>query len=161
MGTTGAGKTTIGSLLASRIGWRFADADDFHPESNIRKMKAGHPLDDADRRPWLASMRDAIEGWLASGDDTVLACSALKRKYRDVLRAGEGVTFVYLKGTYEQIEDRLESRTGHFAKVDLLASQFETLEEPEADEPSISVPVSATPEEAVEQIVQRLQLVRQ
>ena len=158
MGTTGAGKTTVGSLLASRLDWHFADADDYHPDANIEKMSAGAALDDAEREPWLQAMREAIEHWLEAGQDAVLACSALKRSYREKLGLGRGILYVYLKGSFDQIEARIESRSDHFAKKELLASQFETLEEPAPDEPAIVVPISGTPDQIVHEIIQRLQL---
>src|SRR5580692_2504628 len=130
MGTTGSGKTTIGSLLAKRLGWEFVDADDFHPPANVEKMKHGIPLTDADREPWLKALHDKIVEWIAEGRNVVLACSALKQSYRDELRAGSDVKFVYLKGSYELFSQRVLARKGHFAKQDLLASQFATLEEP-------------------------------
>jgi carbohydrate kinase (thermoresistant glucokinase family) len=158
MGTTGAGKTTVGELLAERLGWTFADADDFHPQSNVEKMKAGMPLDDADRAPWLQSLREAISAWLDRGENIVLACSALRRAYREVLRPGPEVTFVYLKGSYEVIEKRVLARRDHFAKADLLKSQFETLEEPSPDEPAISVDVDQRPEAVVQDAIRMLEL---
>ena len=158
MGTTGAGKTTVGSLLAESLGWPFADADDFHSSVNIEKMRAGTPLTDADREPWLESLREAIVAWLESGRSTVLACSALKRAYRLKLNPGAGVVFVYLKGSFEEIEERIGSRTGHFANRQLLASQFEALEEPGPDEEAITVSVSKTAGQAVTEILAQLGL---
>ncbi|HEX5369623.1 MAG TPA: gluconokinase [Dehalococcoidia bacterium] len=158
MGTTGAGKTTIGTLLAARLGWTFADGDDFHPASNVAKMSAGVPLDDADRAPWLLAMSKAIAVWLQSGTNAVLACSALRRAYRDELRVGTGVTFVYLKGSYEEIAQRLRERHGHFAGVQLLASQFETLEKPEGEKDVLVVPLDRLPDAQVDLIVQGLGL---
>src|SRR5260221_13553489 len=128
MGVAGAGKTTIGTLLAQKLGWYFADADDFHPPENREKISRGIPLTDADRAPWLASMRNAILQWNPASKNVVLACSALKRSYRDELRTGP-VRFVYLKGNCELLLDRLRSRHGHFADEKILASQVQTLEE--------------------------------
>ena len=156
MGTTGAGKTTVGTLLARKLDWRFADADDFHSPENVEKMREGKPLDDADRRPWLQALREEIESWLRTQEDVVLACSALKRSYRDQLRASGDVKFVYLKGSYDEIAQHLEGRQGHFAKRDLLASQLETLEEPEVDEGALVIPVTQSPEEAACSIRQAL-----
>jgi gluconokinase len=152
MGVVGAGKTTVGRLLAERLGWCFADADDFHPVANVEKIRQGIPLDDSDRAPWLSALRDAILHWNANGQDAVLACSALKRKYRDVLRV-DGVQFVYLKGDFELIEQRLHSRRGHFASDSILKSQFEDLEKP-AD--AITVEIDKTPGAIVSEIIARL-----
>lgn len=153
MGTTGSGKTTIGSQLAKHLGWEFVDADDFHPPANVEKMKHGIPLTDADRMPWLKVLHDKIVQWIAERRNVVLACSALKQSYRDELMAGPEVKFVYLKGSYELFSTRVLARKGHFAKQDLLASQFATLEEP-AD--AITVDAAASPEQIVAQICKQL-----
>jgi gluconokinase len=153
MGTTGSGKTTIGTLLAKRLGCDFADADDFHPPANVEKMRHGIPLTDADRLPWLAALHDKILQWNAAQQNVVLACSALKQSYRDELRSGAGVQFVYLKGSYELFSQRVLARKGHFAKQDLLASQFADLEEP-AD--AIIVDARESPAEIVERLTRRL-----
>ena len=149
MGPTGAGKTTIGSLLASQLGWEFVDGDDFHPTANVEKMKRGLPLNDADREPWLDSIRKAMLGWIAEKRNIVLACSALKRAYRDRLAAGPEVKLVYLKGSYDLLRERLQRRHGHFANEAILAGQFADLEEPED---AVTVDVSSSPEEIVAQI---------
>ncbi len=131
MGVSGAGKTTVGRLLATDLGWVFLDADDLHPESNRRKMSAGLALDDADRWPWLRRVRRQIEDHLQRGVSSVVACSALKAAYREILTQDlEGVRIVYLRGDPELISARLEARQGHFMPPDLLASQFAALEEP-------------------------------
>lgn len=130
MGVSGVGKTTIGQALAQDLGWRFADGDDFHSSANIAKMHAGIPLTDEDRVPWLQSLQTAITGWLASGSNVVLACSALKASYRQVLQVSPEVKFVYLRGSFELIVQRLASRKGHYMNLDLLRSQLDTLEEP-------------------------------
>jgi gluconokinase len=153
MGTTGSGKTTIGSLLAKRIGWDFVDADDFHPPSNVEKMKHGIPLTDADREPWLKALHDKIVEWTAEKRSVVLACSALKQSYRDELRASSDVKFVYLKGSYHLFSDRVLARKGHFAKQDLLASQFATLEEPTD---AIIVDAAPSPEQIVAEVRRKL-----
>ena len=142
MGVVGSGKTTVGKLLAHELGWKFADADDFHPRANVDKIRRGIPLDDCDRVPWLSALHDAIEQWNESQQNVVLACSALKQSYRNKLRAGS-VHFVYLKGSQQLIASRLRSRQGHFASESILASQFADLEEP-AD--AITVGVDQTPE---------------
>jgi gluconokinase len=152
MGVVGAGKTTVGSLLARRLGWQFADADDFHPAANVEKIRNGIPLDDSDRAPWLAALRDAILRWSVERRNAVLACSALKRKYRDELRV-DGVRFVYLKGDYELIHGRLRDRRGHFASDSILRSQFENLEKPED---AITVEVDKTPDAIVSEIIDKL-----
>ena len=131
MGVAGSGKTTVGRLLAERLRWEFLDADDFHPSANIAKMEAGIPLDDSDRAPWLAALNEALTSALAAGRHPVLACSALKESYREVLRRGiDGLQIVYLKGGYELLWSRLANRKGHYMKPELLRSQFEALEEP-------------------------------
>ena len=154
MGVVGAGKTTVGTLLAGELGWRFADADDFHPAENVEKIRHGIALTDADRAPWLAAMRAAIVQWNRAGESVVLACSALKRSYRDELRAGE-VKFVYLKGNRELILARLRARHGHFATESILDTQFRDLEEP-GD--ALCVETNASPEQIVAEIIQRLGL---
>ena len=155
MGPEGVGKTTVGGLLARELGWRFEDADDFHPPANIEKMARGIPLTDADRAPWLEALHEAIVQWDAEGRNVVLACSALERGYRARLAENADVKFVYLKGTYELIAARLRARHGHFAHEDLLASQFAILEEPED---AITVDASRTPEEIVAEVRKRLGL---
>ena len=131
MGVTGAGKTTIGRLLAAQLGWPFADADQFHPQANVEKMSRGITLTDADREPWLAAMRSAIQQWISRNENAVLACSALKKSYRSELMVGPEVRFVYLHGDYETVARQLRMRHGHFATEAILADQFATLEEPE------------------------------
>jgi gluconokinase len=150
MGVSGSGKTTIGRLLAQGLSWPFSDGDDFHPQANIDKMKTGIPLTDDDRDVWLATLRQHIDTLVHGHRSAVLACSALKQKYRDRLGGDQPeVRFVYLKGDYELIRRRLLARRGHFMPAGLLKSQFQTLEEP-ADAPAIDI--AQTPEAAVEQI---------
>jgi gluconokinase len=155
MGPTGSGKTTIGSLLAQRLGWDFVDADQFHSAANKAKMHQGVPLTDADRAPWLAAIHEQIERWLAEKRNVVLACSALKQSYRDLLWQGGDVKLVYLKGSYDLIAQRLLTRTGHFADEHILAGQFADLEEPSD---AVVVDIGAPPDEIVEGICRRLEL---
>jgi gluconokinase len=149
MGVVGAGKTTIGTLLASQLGWEFTDADDFHPQSNVDKIHHGIPLTDEDRQPWLDRLREAITGWISANKSVVLACSALKRAYRAKLSVGPQVRFVYLKGSAAQIADRLRLRHGHFASEAILASQLADLEEPD---PAITVDINDSPDQIVAEI---------
>lgn len=150
MGISGVGKTTIGQVLAERLGWRFFDADDFHPDANVAKMQRGTPLTDEDRKEWLDRLSLLIGSCVASREPAVLACSALKRSYRAKLRRGhEGVIFVYLKATREVVEGRLGDRKGHFFHPDLLESQIAALEEP-VD--AVIVDAAASVEEIVDGI---------
>ncbi len=155
MGTTGAGKTTIGTMLAAQLNWQFTDADTFHPPANIEKMSHGTPLNDADRAPWLEAMRKAILEWIGAGKNVVLACSALKRAYRDELRPGPEVRIIYLKGDYALFAERIHHRHGHFAGEGILAGQFADLEEP-AD--AITIDAAQLPEQIVAEIRKRLAL---
>src|SRR5438128_5013073 len=132
MGVAGSGKTTVGQLLAEQLSWTFRDADEFHPASNIEKMSCAIALEDADRTPWLAAMRAAIETWLRENTNAVLTCSCLKAAFRQTLVVDPArVRFVYLKGSFDLIQARLRQRTDHFMKAQLLKSQFEILEEPQ------------------------------
>jgi len=156
MGVSGSGKTTVGRRLANALGWDFFDGDDFHPERNVEKMASGRPLTDADREPWLRAIRDFIHDRLEEGKPAVVACSALKDAYRDVLRDGnEGLRVVYLKGSYDLIRQRMEARTDHFFDADMLQSQFDALEPPDADE-VLTVSVDASPDAIVRDIRERL-----
>jgi gluconokinase len=155
MGVTGSGKTTVGRLVAMQLRWEFADADDFHSAANKEKIRHGIALTDADREPWLAALRDQISHWIAAKKNVVLACSALKKSYREQLRVGNEVKFVYLKGTYDLIAARLAHRKGHFADEHILASQFATLEEPSE---AIVVDIHPSPEAIVSDICRRLGL---
>ncbi len=130
-GVSGVGKTTIGRLLAERLGWDFADADDHHPARNVAKMAAGRPLDDADREPWLRTVAALVRDRLAGARGLVLACSALRASYRERIGGGDPrVRFVHLRGSFELIEGRIRSRQGHYMPAELLRSQFDILEEP-------------------------------
>jgi len=150
MGVSGVGKTEVGTRLAEALGGTFAEGDDYHPPANVEKMRNGVPLNDDDRRPWLETMSREIGKWLDAGDTVVLACSALKKRYREILQAGHaGVRFVYLKGSRELISSRLEQRRGHYMPSSLLDSQFDALEEPKD---AITVGIDAQPEQIVAQI---------
>lgn len=153
MGVTGAGKTTIGSALAQHYSWAFEDADAYHSAANIEKMSHGIPLTDADRLPWLESMHRMLAGYAAGGHGVVLACSALKQEYRELLGTNLRVTWVYLKVSTAVVKERVEHRHGHFAKEDLVKSQFETLEEPSD---AMIVDANRTPEEILQDICSRL-----
>lgn len=152
MGVVGAGKTTVGKLLAKKLGWAFADADSFHSKENVEKMRRGISLTDADRTPWLAALHDAIAKWNAEDKSVVLACSALKRSYREQLSVGP-VRFVFLKASRELILSRLRDRHGHFATESILDTQFADLEEPDD---AITVTTNQTPEAIAAEILTRI-----
>jgi gluconokinase len=159
MGVSGSGKTTIGEELARRIGWRYEDADTFHPASNIAKMSAGQPLTDEDRWPWLRAIADEIDRVSAAGQRIVIGCSALRRVYRDLLVHGRGdVRIVYLQGTQALIASRLGRRTDHFMPAALLTSQFKTLEPPTPDEHALIVSIDAPVDAIVDTILSQLKL---
>jgi gluconokinase len=161
MGVSGSGKSTIAEKLAVRLGWRCEDGDKFHPASNVAKMSAGHPLTDEDRWPWLQAIADEIDRICEAGEPAVVACSALKRSYRDILVHGRsGVRIVYLKGTQELIAGRLAARKGHFMPPGLLDSQFRTLEPPQADERPVIVSIDASVDAIVDDIIHQLRLDR-
>jgi carbohydrate kinase (thermoresistant glucokinase family) len=161
MGVAGAGKSTIGEALAERLGCAFRDADSFHPPANIAKMKSGMPLSDEDRWPWLQAIARWIDERRAAGQLGVVTCSALKRRYRDVLTGGQGdVRLVYLKGDMALIGARLGARQGHFMPPALLQSQFDALEEPGPDEAPLITPIDAAPEAIVDRILDALSLPR-
>jgi len=156
MGVTGAGKTTVGRLLAEQLGWAFIEGDDFHPSENVAKMRRGEPLTDADRLPWLRALRASIDALVAAGRSAVVTCSALRQSYRDVLTNGRPeVRFVWLTAPPEVLRDRLEHRHGHFMSPSLLESQLETLEAP-ADVPAIDA--GAAPPAIVAAIRERLRI---
>ena len=156
MGVSGAGKTTVGQLLAQDLGWPFFEGDDFHPRSNVVKMAQGIALTDADRWPWLDSIRERIGTLVASGQNAVIACSALRQTYREHLLEGIRETvLVYLKGNYSLISSRLAQRQDHFMNANLLDSQFRTLEEPEG---VITIEAVLEPQEIVDAVKQALSL---
>jgi gluconokinase len=157
MGVSGSGKTTIASRLAARLGWRFEDGDRFHPASNVAKMAAGHPLTDEDRWPWLQAIADEIDAVCQRSGRVVIACSALKRAYRDLLVHGRSdVRIIFLDGTQALIADRLARRKGHFMPPGLLDSQFKTLELPNVDEKPLTASIDAPVEAIVDKIVSQL-----
>ena len=159
MGVSGSGKSTVAEALGRRLGWRFEDGDSFHPPSNVAKMAAGHPLTDEDRWPWLNAIADEIARVCGQGEQIIIACSALKHTYRDVLLRGRNdVRFVFLKGTQELIADRLAHRKGHFMPPELLTSQFRTLESPDASEHVITASIDASVAAIVDDILRQLQL---
>jgi gluconokinase len=157
MGVSGSGKSTIADKLATRIGWRYEDGDKFHPASNVAKMKAGHPLTDEDRWPWLRAIAAEIDRVGTAGEHVIIACSALKRAYRDILVHGRGdVRIVYLKGSQQLIAERLAARKHHFMPPDLLPSQFRTLEPPQESEHPVTVSIDAPVEAIVNDIMRQL-----
>ncbi len=159
MGVSGCGKSTVAALLAGRLGWEFAEGDDFHPRSNVEKMAAGHPLTDSDRWPWLEQVAEWVEERLDRRENAVVTCSALKRSYRKVInRRQDGVLFVYLAGSRETIAARLSVRHGHFMPGSLLESQFAALEEPTPDEPAIQVDVGPSAALIAHRIIDELAL---
>jgi gluconokinase len=155
MGVVGAGKTTVGHLLAEQLGWKFADADDYHSAENKSKIHHGIPLTDADRGPWLRRLQQEIAQWIATAQNVVLACSALKRTYREELKVAPEVEFVYLKGDAALIDSRLRERKGHFADDKILSSQVADLEEPND---AITVAIDKAPSQIVAEIRQQLGL---
>jgi gluconokinase/shikimate kinase len=159
MGVSGCGKTTVAAILAGRLNWPFEEGDGLHPQANIDKMHAGHPLNDDDRWPWLEKVAEWVEERLDAGESGIITCSALKRSYRDMInRRGKGVKFVYLHGSRELIAARLTARHGHFMPPTLLDSQFADLQEPAADEPAIRVDVGPAPSVIAQEIIQTLGL---
>ena len=160
MGVSGSGKSTVGRALADQLGCRFYDGDDYHAPENVAKMAAGIPLDDRDRQPWLEGLRRLIDDHLNTGDAAVLACSALKKAYRDLLRAESATShqnesallFVYLKGTFEAIESRMQERHHHYMKAEMLHSQFADLEEPDSAE-AITMNAMAPLQTIIDQLI--------
>src|SRR3954466_4317931 len=157
MGVSGSGKSTIADRLAERLGWTYEDGDRFHPASNVAKMSAGQPLTDEDRAPWLQAIADEIDRVCKAGEHAVIACSGLKRAYRDVLVHGRcDVRIVYLEGTQELIAKRLKARKGHFMPPTLLDSQFKALQPPGPDEHPVTVSIDASVEAIVDDITRKL-----
>lgn len=157
MGVSGSGKSTIATLLADRLGWIFVEGDDLHPATNVAKMAEGTPLTDEDRAPWLETIATRVDDLVSGGESVVVTCSALRRRYRDVLRRDD-LVFVHLSGTRELIADRLGARTGHFMPPALLDSQFEALEPLGDDERHLTVDLAGAPDEEISQIVETLHL---
>ena len=156
MGVAGAGKTTIGKLLSEDLGWQFYDGDDFHPPANVVKMKQGIPLTDEDRTPWLDALRQLLLALVQKGEPAIVTSSALKQAYREhILGHSQDACFIYLRGDYDLIRDRLEQRKGHFMKSDLLENQFQALEEPEG---GLVVDIRQNPEAIVRYIKKALRL---
>jgi carbohydrate kinase (thermoresistant glucokinase family) len=159
MGVSGSGKTTVAALLADLLGWKFAEGDDFHPAANVEKMHAGTPLTDEDRWPWLRAIRALIDECRAQGEHVVVACSALKRAYREILIGDAAdVRLVFLEGDHDLIARRQAARHGHFMPASLMASQFATLEPPGPDERPVTVSVARPPRAIVDAIVRELGL---
>lgn len=159
MGVSGSGKSTIAALLAGLLGWAFEEGDALHPQANIDKMAAGHPLTDEDRYPWLEKVAEWVDRRLDHGENGVITCSALKRSYRNIInRRGSGVVFIFLSGSPETIGARLAERHGHFMPASLLASQFVDLEEPSQDEPGIRIDVGPAPGVIAQRIMDQLGL---
>ena len=156
MGVSGCGKSSVGKALADSLGWGFYDADDFHPPANVAKMATGIPLNDSDRASWLASLHELISSSLKADKPGVLACSALKERYRQqLIKSNDGVQIVYLKGSYDLIWSRMGKRTDHFMKPQMLRSQFETLEEPTN---ALTIDISLPVDEIVREIISDLSL---
>ncbi|PSB03288.1 gluconokinase [Merismopedia glauca] len=155
MGVSGTGKSTIGKLLSQKLGWKFYDADDFHSEANISKMKQGIPLEDSDRLPWLQAIRAKIEAIVARQDNGIFACSALKQSYRELLQGNDPqVAWIYLKGSYQQLWQRMQDRPEHFMKPEMLQSQLDTLEIPQD---ALTVDIALNQAEIVDRIAKYLQ----
>ncbi|MBS0518111.1 MAG: gluconokinase [Proteobacteria bacterium] len=158
MGVSGSGKTTVAARLADTLHCAFREGDDLHPPANVEKMRAGTPLTDADRLPWLALIAAEIDGWRSRGESGVVTCSALKRIYRDKLIGDrKDVTLVYLRGSRDLIRRRMAARHGHFMPLALLDSQFATLEEPADEEHPVVVDIGAQPTEIVAEILRALE----
>nr|WP_067298675.1 gluconokinase [Marinobacterium profundum] len=156
MGVCGCGKSTIGKLLADELGARFIEGDSFHPVENVQRMSAGTPLTDADRQPWLERLRDELSATHAQGNQAVLSCSALKKDYRQTLASSSPLTFIYLQADRAEIERRMSLRQNHFMVATLVASQFETLQEPGTDEACVHVSVLQSVPQILQEILAKL-----
>lgn len=153
MGVSGCGKTTIGKMLGEKLGWKYYEGDEYHPKENVEKMSSGIPLNDDDRKPWLLTLRGIIENHLKDGTGAVVSCSALKQKYRDLLKVNEDTKFVYLKGDYDTILRRMQARKDHYFKPEMLKSQFDALEEPSN---VIAENIEMEPERIVEDVLEKI-----
>ena len=161
MGVSGAGKTTVGQAIAHLLGWPFEDADSLHPAANISRMHAGHPLDDRDRAPWLALVRAWVAARLAAGQPGVLACSLLRRAYRDIVIAGDQrIALIHLTSTPAVLSHRVQTRGAHFMPASLLHTQLETLEPPTEDEHALSVPTDHTAQQTAREVLAGLRQAR-
>lgn len=163
MGVSGSGKSAVASGVAQRINAAFLDGDFLHPRSNISKMASGHALNDEDRKPWLQALNDAAFAMQRTNETSLIVCSALKKQYRDMLREGNHcLHFLYLKGDYSLIENRLKARKGHFFKPQMLVTQFETLEEPTATENDVyAIDISAPLDDVIENVINTINSVTQ
>lgn len=157
MGVSGSGKSTVGQALAERLNCPFFDGDDYHPAANVAKMAEGVPLNDEDRAPWLAALAALIKGQLELGETAVVACSALKRSYRDQLRVSDKVLFIHLQGDFDLIWKRIRARDDHYMKEEMLQSQFDALESPDESE-AITVPIDQDVEATLAEILHRFQV---
>ncbi|MCW8345798.1 gluconokinase [Vibrio sp. ZSDZ65] len=161
MGVCASGKSTIGAMLAQKLGRKFIDGDDLHPRANIQKMASGEPLNDDDRAPWLERIRDAAYSLESKNEHGIIVCSALKQHYRDQIREGnEHVTFLFLDGSYDLILERMRNRSGHFMKENMVRSQFDALERPDAEPQTVIVDIDCTMEEVVERAAVALEVAR-
>ena len=160
MGVSGCGKSTVGQLVADKLGLRYAEGDEFHSDENVEKMRSGIPLTDEDREPWLTLMANTIAEWVEQGEGGILSCSALKRKYRDRLRGDYGIggpiRFIHLNGSFKMIEDRMSQRENHYMPPGLLTSQFATLELPDEEEQMISIDIASSPKVLAVEVLIRL-----
>jgi len=157
MGVSGSGKSTVAERLAKRLGWRYEDGDGFHPPGNVAKMSAGQPLTDEDRWPWLRAIADEIDRVCEADQHVVIACSALKRAYREVLIHGRtDARIVYLNGTQDLIASRISARKDHFMPPELLASQFKTLEPPDASEHPVIVSIDVSVDAIVDDVIRQI-----